>query len=365
MQNLTAQIKELEFDAENELKALQGIIYNNPSAVFFDVVLIKYDSNNTKKISIAKWNGTKNLRNLMRMFYKQNIFYKNIVKRENVYFAVTPKTKLLNFIWLDDVKPENITDKQLPYLTLIETSPGNYQAWIKLDKLYSESEIQEMKKYLISRLAADKAAAAKVQPMRLPGVYSYKHETPFYVRVYKTAEKELNGKKLLEKISEPDNNKKTEFNGKKVMLSKTGSNGDGWKKYSYYRKELDENDVNFDPVSERDAIIAYAESKGWDVDENRIDIAYIYQLLIRDYSENDIFLYLQQARPDLDDKHQAADYFERTYLKSLLFKKLFYPYKKLYEHNILNNYIEMKQETGDWDHAKKVTENLRSLIASI
>jgi len=363
---IAQQIKEMEFDAENELKSLDGIIFNNPSAVFYDVTLIKYtDDNDTKKISIAKWNATKNLRNLMRMFYKQNIFYKNLVKKENVYLAVTPRTKLLNFIWLDDVKLENVSESQLKYMTLVETSPQNFQAWIKLDKEYPENKIQEMKKYLISKLGADKAAAAKIQPMRLPGVYSYKHETPFYVKVYRTAEKELNGAKLLKKINTSNNDdKKTGFSGKKVMLTKTGSNG-AWKKYSYYKRELEADDTSFDPVDERQAIVAYAESKGWNIDENRIDIAYIYQLLIRNYSENDIFLYLQQARPDLGEKHQMSDYFERTYLKAVLFKKLYYPGYKLYEHRLLNDYIEMKQQSGDWNPEKKVVENLRSLISKI
>ena len=363
---IAQQIKEMEFDAENELKALQGIIYDNPSAIFFDVVLIKYTTDNdTKKIAIAKWNATKNLRNLMRMFFKENIFYKNLIRHENVYFAVTPRTKLLNFIWLDDVKLENVSESQLQYMTLIETSPQNFQAWIPLDKEYSEDKIQEMKKYLILKLKADKAAAAKIQPARLPGFFSYKHDTPFFVRVHKVAEKELNGAKLLKKINTNNNDKKTEFNGKKVMLSKTtGSNG-AWKKYSYYKRELEADDTSFDPVDERQAIVAYAESKQWPIDENRIDIAYIYQLLIRDYSENDIFLYLQQARPDLDDKHQAGDYFERTLLKAELFKKLYYPMFKLYEHRLLDKYIEEQKENGNWDHAKKVTENLRNLISSI
>jgi hypothetical protein len=257
---------------------------------------------------------------------------------------------------------ENISEKQLPYLTLVETSPGNFQAWIKLDKVYPESDTQEMKKYLILKLKADKAAAAKIQPMRLPGVYSYKHTEPFYVKVYRTAEKELNGEKLLKKIR-PGENKAFI---KPVEQRTQGGQGVGsWKKISYYKKELGENNVNFDPVTEREAIIKYAENEGWEIDENRIDIAYIYQLLIREYSENDIFLYLQQARPDLFDKHDASDYFERTFLKALLFKKLFYPMKKLYEHRLLDEYIEEQKENGTWNYAKKVIDNLRNLISQI
>ena len=362
-------IAELELEFEKEIKALQGIVFDNPSAVFFDVVLIKYfevslipGNYTTKRFTIATWNGKKDLRNLMRMFYKYNLFYKNIVKKENIYFAVTYQTRFLNFVWLDDIKLENINEKQLPYLTLIETSPGNFQAWIKLDKVYPAEDVQQIKRYLIEKLGADKAAAARVQPMRLPGVYSYKHETPFFVRVSRVAEKTLNGKKLLEKIQPA---KKVKFE-RENPTRRSGGSGGGWKKYSYYKSELGYENTLFNPEDERDAIIKYIQdNKKLAVDDNRVDIAYLYQLLIRDYSENDMFLYLQQSREDLEEKHVVRDYFERTYLKALLFKKLYFPEKKLYEHSLLLDYINEQQILGNWDNSKKVTENLKILVKQL
>ncbi len=362
-ETLKEEIKELEFDFEREIKALDGIIYNNPSAIFFDVVLIKYlDNNDTKKLALCKWNATKSLRDLMRMLFREKVFIKNLRDKENVYFAVTSKTKLLNFIWLDDIKLENISEKQLPYLTLIETSSGNYQAWIKLDKLYNENEIQTMKHYLIKTLGADKAAAAKIQPMRLPGFYSYKRIEPFYVKVYRTADKVLDGKALLYKIYNVYNK-----GGGTAKADAAGGSGgsDNWKKNSYYKKELELSDTTFDPNDERDMIIKWAEKQEYDIDKNIIDIMFIYQLLIRDYSESDIFLHLQNSRDDLHDKHKAGDYFERTYLKALLFKKLFFPMKKLYENRLLNEYIDEQKQLGNWDYTKKVTDNLKILIDSI
>ncbi len=360
MIDLTSELKEIEFDFENEVKTLDGIIFNNPSSVFFDVVLIKYQDNNTKKFTLTKWNATKNLRNLMRMFYKQNIFYKNLIKKENVYFAVTPKTKLLNFIWLDDIKLENINEKQLEYLTLIETSENNFQAFIKLDKLYTKNEIQQIKNYLINTLKADKGASSYIQPMRLPGFYSYKKETPFYVKVYKTAKKVLNGESLLKKIQPA-----RAVGEKKSVINISQKNSDGsWKKYSWYKKQLNLENTEFKPEDERDAIINWVNANmNIAIDESIIDIMFVYQLLIRDYSENDIFLYLSRSRDDLFDKHKAADYFERTYLKALLFKKLFS--KKFYDNRLLVDYIKVKKENGDWDESKKVTENLQILINNL
>jgi len=363
--DIIVEIKELEFGFEKQIKALEGIVFNNPSAVFFDLVLIKYDleTNSTKKLEVCKWNSKKKLRDLMRMLFKEKIFVKNLVRKENVYFAVTPKTKLLNFIWLDDLKRENLTEKQLKYITLIETSEGNYQGWIKLDKVYSENRIQQIKHYLVEKLKADKAATAKIQPMRLPGFYSYKREEPFFVKVYRVAEKTLNGKALLEKIQSL---RATAIRKKKsVMINNSQKSNGNWQKYSYYKKQLGLKNANFDPLDERDYIIKYFNVPEKDIDKNIVDINYVYQLLIRDYSQNDIFLYLQQTRPDLDDKHKAGDYFERTYLKALLFKKLFFPKHTLFDNSRLLNFIKEQKENGNWDESKKVTENLRILISKI
>ena len=361
-ETLKEQIRELEFDFEREIKALEGIVYNNPSKVFFDLVLIKYDhkDNSTKRLDVCKWNASRGLRDLKRMLFKEKVFIKNIAEYENVYFAVTQKTKFLNFIWLDDLKLENISQKQLEYITLIETSPSNYQGWIKLDKLYSENRIQQMKHYLITQLKADKAAAAKIQPMRLPGFFSYKRIERHYVKVYRTATKVLDCRPLLKKLKKSNNNL--------VNISQnrvTSKVGGGWKKDSYYKKELKLSDTTFNPNDERDMIIKWAEKQQYVIDENIIDIMFIYQLLIRDYIKSDIFAYLAKSREDLYEKHDAGDYFERTYLKALLFKKLFFPGKKLYENRDLNEYIEEQQKNGNWDNNKKVIDNLRELISSI
>ena len=236
------ELKNIESDFEKQIESLRGIIYDNPSAVFFDVVLIKYlDNNDTKKFNLCKWNATKNLRDLMRMLFREKVFIKNLRDKENVYFAVTQKTKLLNFIWLDDLKLENISQKQLEYITLIETSPNNYQGFIKLDKLHTENEIQQIKNYLIQKLKADKAAASKIQPMRLPGFYSYKREQPHYVKVYRTADKTLDGKALLNKIYKYNNSSSI---GSATSCKTTSGN---WKKYSYYKKELELSDTTFNP----------------------------------------------------------------------------------------------------------------------
>jgi hypothetical protein len=149
--NLTAEIQEMQAEIEKQIKEnFEGILFNNSNKMFFDLVLIKYDTKNTKKIAIAKWNSSKKLRDMIRMFFKNNVYFKNLIRKENVYFAITELTRKSNFLWLDDIKIKNVTEKQMKFLTLVETSPGNYQAWIRLDKAYRKDEIQAMKKYLIN-----------------------------------------------------------------------------------------------------------------------------------------------------------------------------------------------------------------------
>jgi len=370
-------ITELESDFEEQIKSLEGIVYNNLSALFFDVVLIKYDNNDTKKINLCKWNATKNLRDLKRMLFKEKIFYKNIIKKENIYFAVTAKTKFLNFIWLDDIKLENVSEKQLPFLTLIETSQNNYQAWIKLDKVYTENRVQQIKHYLIKTLKADKAAAAKIQPARLPGFYSYKRMEPYYVKVYKVADKVLNGEKLLKKITGGKQQaQEKSVKTAQIITKKVGSWA--WAKYSYYKKELGLIDTKFDPVDERDIIIQYFQQgrkkEGEDIqqkkedielDYNIVDIHYIYQLVIRDYEKKEIFEFLSKVRKDLSEKHTPYDYFERTYLKALLFKKMFFPELKLFDNRLLLKFIELQKEKGNYDTELKVAPNLEKFIMQV
>jgi hypothetical protein len=261
-----------------------------------------------------------------------------------------------------------LSDEQLKYVTLIETSKDNYQGWIKLDKVYLVDTVQLMKKYLIQKLGADKAASSPWQPMRLPGFYSYKREEPFFVKVVHKAVKKLPGRKLLEKVKMPVSYiikvaySDEGLNEKEYIEKQTNRR---WQDYSYYKARLGYKVKRFNPLDERDVIVKNAEEEDLSIDENIIDIYYIYQLLIRGYTKEQIFDYLQRTRKDLYQKHDAADYFERTYLKALLFKKLYYPRMKLYQNSELLAYIEQQKKNGNWDHSKKVTENLKALLENL
>ena len=335
-----AEVKELENDFDSYIRALDGIVFNNSAQVFFEVVFIKYlEDNNTKKMSVAVWNSEKNLRNFKRMLFKNKVFYRHVKDKENVYVAVTSKTKKVNFLWLDDVKKENLTSEQLKYFTLIETSPNNYQAWARFDDFYDVREVQVVKKYLIKQLKADQAASGIIQPMRLPGFYNYKPNSPGHlIKVYKEAEKKLPFLALLKKAKR----RNVKSPGKKVINPLTL-----WDKLKIKLTKV---------TSEKQGEKIVTEIK---VDKNVVDQHYVFRLIKAGYSKSEILNYLKTVRPDIEDKHKFGDYFERTYLKAKLYA-LMNPGDYYYENRFIS---ELIRENCPAD--KKIVDFLREKVQGL
>ena len=347
-----AEVKELENDFDSYIRALDGIVFNNSAQVFFEVVFIKYlEDNNTKKMSVAVWNSEKNLRNFKRMLFKNKVFYRHVKDKENVYVAVTPKTRKINFIWLDDIKKENLTNEQLKYFTLIETSPNNYQAWVRLNDFYDVREVQVVKKYLIKQLGADPAASGIIQPMRLPGFYNYKpNAVGHLVKVYKEAEKKLPFLALLKKA-------KKQLEGKGDVIVKTRGNVKSPEKMINPLTLWDKLEVELTKViSEKQGEKVVTEIK---VDKNVVDQHYVFRLVKAGYSKSEILNYLKTVRPDIEHKHKFSDYFERTYLKAKLYA-LMNPDDFYYENRFI---AELIRENCPAD--KKVIDFLREKVQNL
>lgn len=95
-------------------------------------------------------------------------------------------------VWtFDDLSPSELekmrNDGLAPFAT-IETSPGNYQAWIKLrsDKEYLRpNDWHSIQRHLQKKYGADKGAGGAEHAFRLPlpGALSHKREKPFKMRV--------------------------------------------------------------------------------------------------------------------------------------------------------------------------------------
>jgi len=107
-------------------------------------------------------------------FVKEKKIHIGNANEKNIYFAVS-KDSTSRVIWLDDVKPDRFTK----YMTIIQTSKDSYQAFIKFDRCLSDDEFKVVRDKLVETYDSDRAAKARIQPMRLPGFLNQKpkHKT--------------------------------------------------------------------------------------------------------------------------------------------------------------------------------------------
>jgi len=95
-------------------------------------------------------------------------------KGRNIYIRPLDK----RFILLDDLE-RCVLDSlaEIKPCLLMETSPGNYQAWLKLQEVPAErSELLQIWRRLAARFNADMASAKPDQIGRLPGFYNRKEK---------------------------------------------------------------------------------------------------------------------------------------------------------------------------------------------
>lgn len=169
----------------------------------FKISFIKYIKNedgkniDTKRFTLQKSFYAKNID---KVIFNNKIYFKNREKYENIYISIDDTNNKTNLLWLDDIKLENFTKEQLKYITLIETSPNNFQGYIILDKELNKNELKQVKKYFCKNYNTDTASVDFTHLMRLPYFYSYKHNEPFYVIVKQWQNKILNIQPILNKL---------------------------------------------------------------------------------------------------------------------------------------------------------------------
>ena len=114
---------------------------------------------------------------------------------ENVYFSPYEYNTYTNIIWLDDININKLTDKQKEYITLIETSPNNYQGYIKLDKMINKQTYKKIIAYFVNILGVDKSSSDFIHLRRFSGCYSWKH---YYTKGIIHYIKQINTSKVLD-----------------------------------------------------------------------------------------------------------------------------------------------------------------------
>ena len=164
-------------------KFLQGVV-----AYQYEIKLIrkyiKPDGSNAAYVINRKWSETEILKNIQFLIRKN---------KENFNIYIRPLDNL--FILLDDLCRDVLEDlAEIKPCLLMETSPGNYQAWVKLAKVpQNRSELLNVWKSLAIKFNADMASAKPDQIGRLPGFFNMKSKyTPNFpfVKLHKFANRQ-------------------------------------------------------------------------------------------------------------------------------------------------------------------------------
>jgi len=136
---------------------LEGVVCD-----LYEIKLIQKPYAITRK----NWNKAEILKNINWMINK------NQNEKLNVY--IRPMDN--RFILLDDLNKKTLNDvARIKPCLLMETSPGNYQVWLKLKKISeNRSEQQSIWRALAAKFNADPASAKPDQIGRLPGFFNMK-----------------------------------------------------------------------------------------------------------------------------------------------------------------------------------------------
>jgi len=293
----------------------------------FKISFIKYikDENTGKNIDTKRFTLKKSFigKNLDKVIFNNKIYFKNRGKHENIYISLDDTNKKTNLLWLDDIKLENFTEKQLKYITLIETSPNNYQGYIIVDKELTKDELKKVKLYFCNKYGTDRGSIDFTHLMRLPFFFSYKHTEPFYVNVRQYQQKILQIKPLLNKIKINEKPKKYIHTDNRIQYNNININESELKEiYNKYLKEMEE---------------IYLKRRDYNVIDYRF-IHYLYYFLnldIKNINWSNILFNLNKRK-----KGHIEDYIERTITKVIeeteyenpcedTLWKLFTPYIKI------------------------------------
>ena len=113
---------------------------------------------------------------------------------EDLYFSVArfaergrsiDQVLPVSWLWadLDEVHPSVATDMGLMPTIAVESSPGRYQAYWKLDREYRPSTIERLNRALTYALGADKGGWDLTQVLRIPSTRNFKYKGAPRVRI--------------------------------------------------------------------------------------------------------------------------------------------------------------------------------------
>jgi len=219
----------------------------------------------------------------LKVLEKENAWWKNQKRNENLYFAPSHNQKTFSWLFLDDVNPEKLKSFKA---IIVQTSQNKFQAYIKLNKALEAENYKEFARQAVKTFQADKAVIDPYHLRRLPSFFNTKYKKPYMISFYCLYwDKEL---KLKELEVPPEINTRPPRWKKILIPTKKGG-------VCLNRKTWDEF---YSPSAP-----SYSE----------VDFAYACYLLKLGYEPEEVKNILGQESPDLAKRHRnPEDYLDRT-----------------------------------------------------
>ena len=271
-----------------DYKELQGELFKF-LAYFIDLRLdlhfishrALFDRSLNEKLTIGK---NLSFTEVFELLIKENAWWKNEIRKENVYFSFNRDNESFNIAFVDDITKIDAFKKKNHFL-LVQTSEKKYQAYFLLDRAVSFNELYKIQKALCYVYKGDTGALSPVQLKRLPTFWNTKYEPPFLVKEIFKGSNKLNVDNVIR----------------------------------FYEKTFYKNDISFNYSGDKKNI-----NKTWedfsDSDLSVADMKYACYLVRMGLSDNEIKERLLNESPQIRErKRNVKDYLNRTIRKARLY----------------------------------------------
>lgn len=239
-----------------------------------------FDRSLNEKLTIGK---NLSFTETFELLIKENAWWKNEIRKENVYFSFNRDNESFNIAFVDDITKIDAFKKKNHFL-LVQTSEKKYQAYFLLDRAVSFNELYKIQKALCYVYEGDTGALSPVQLKRLPSFWNTKYEPPFLVKEVFKGSNKLNVDKVI----------------------------------SFYEKTFYKSDISFNYSDKKDI------NKTWedfsDSDLSVADMKYACYLVRMGLSDDEIKERLLNESPQIRErKRNVKDYLNRTIRKARLY----------------------------------------------
>lgn len=223
-----------------------------------------FDRSLNKKLVIAKNVDISEAFNILK---KENCFYKNEVRKENIYFSFSKENEKFNICFVDDIVSDNVLKfMNKKNFLLIQTSQKKFQGYFLLSRHVNYDELLKIQKMLAVAYEGDKGAVSPAQLKRIAGFVNTKYDDNFVVKINYIGNNVLDVDMLLkyyDKVVEKSNKQEKQEKSLKQVLEE--------KLKQKTEKRWEKKWIDF-----------------YSGDESQADFKYVLYLLGKGYSDDEI-----------------------------------------------------------------------------